>query len=51
MLQFLEDAGNNCQAQILKSAVEQLRDLPKPTPEIQHLEKLTNMVQSIQKTV
>lgn len=51
VLQFLEDAGNNRQAQTLRSAVEQLRGLPKPTPEIQHLEKLTSMVQSIHKTV
>ena len=49
--QFLEEAGSNHKAQILASVLEQLRGLPKITPEIQQLEKLTGMVQSIQKTV
>ena len=48
--QFLENTGSN-EAQILRSALEQLRGLPKLTPELQCLEKLTGMVQSIQKTV
>ncbi len=48
--QFFENTGSN-EAQILRSTLEQLRGLPKLTPELQCLEKLTGMVQSIQKTV
>jgi len=48
--QFLKNTGSD-KAQVLRSALEQLRDLPKLTPELQCLEKLTSMVRSIQKTV
>jgi len=44
--QFLENTGSD-KAQVLRSALEQLRGLPKLTPELQCLEKLTGMVQSI----
>ena len=48
---FLEDTGSSPQAQILESALEDLRRLPKLTPELQCLERITTIAEDIQKTV
>ena len=42
--QFLKNLGSGYKAQALGSALQQLRNLPKLTPERQCLEKLTNIV-------
>ena len=42
--QFLKNTGSDQEAQILRSALGQLRGLPKLTPELQCIEKLIGIV-------